>query len=108
MEVHLEAIDTDMKYIKLILAAIFILCLADMPYGFYMLIRFLSMVVFTLYAIKYYQYNKQSLSIVFIALALLFQPFAMITLGRTLWNIVDVVVSLFLCVLWLEENKKHK
>ena len=108
MEVHLEAIDTDMKYIKLILAAIFILCLADMPYGFYMLIRFLSMVVFTLYAIKYYQYNKQSLSIVFIALALLFQPFAMITLGRTLWNIVDVVVSLFLCVLWFKENKKHK
>lgn len=108
MEAHLEAIDIDMKYIKLILAAIFLLCLADMPYGFYMLVRFLSMVVFTLYAIKYYQYGKQNISIVFIVLALLFQPFAMIKLGRMLWNIVDVIVALFLCILWLKENKKFR
>lgn len=105
---HLKAEDTNMKYIKLILAAIFLLCLADMPYGFYMLVRFISMIVFTLYAIKYHQYRKQNLSIVFIALALLFQPFAMITLGRILWNIVDVIVALFLFILWIKENMNHK
>ena len=34
--------------------------------------------------------------ILFIALALLFQPFFKIALGRTIWNIVDVLVAVFL------------
>ena len=38
------------------------------------------------------------MTIVFILLALLFQPFFKVTLGRTLWNIVDVIVGLGLLV----------
>jgi hypothetical protein len=32
--------------------------------------------------------------VVFVILALLFQPFFKIALGRTLWNIVDVIVGI--------------
>ncbi len=35
----------DMKYIYLILAAMLLLCLAPMPYGYYMLVRYVAMVV---------------------------------------------------------------
>ncbi|MGA9211631.1 DUF6804 family protein [Kaistella sp.] len=44
------------------------------------------------------QQNKQTEMFIFIALALLFQPFFKIALGREIWNIVDVVVALGLLV----------
>ena len=55
----------------------------------------------------YWKNDKQPLTIVFIALALLFQPFMKIALGRAMWNIVDVIVALGMITLWwLERNKR--
>jgi len=82
------------KVIKIILAILFFLCLLDMPYGFYELVRFLALVGFAILA---YISNKQEDKtgvIIYIGLALLFQPFFKIALGRVLWNIVDVIVGL--------------
>ncbi|MBP5375388.1 MAG: hypothetical protein J6Y38_03540 [Bacteroidaceae bacterium] len=36
---------------------------------------------------------------------LLFQPFIKIALGRTMWNIVDVIVAILLVWLWIKERK---
>ena len=41
-----------MKYIPLSLAALLLLCLAPMPYGYYQLVRFVSMVVFGVMAVR--------------------------------------------------------
>jgi len=82
------------KVIKIVLAILFFLCLLDMPYGFYELVRFLALVGFAILA---YISNKQEDKtgvIIYIGLALLFQPFFKIALGRVLWNIVDVIVGL--------------
>ena len=85
-----------MKSIKIILSILLLLCLFDMPYGFYQLIRFVALVGFSVLA---YQYRENKIMmLVFISLALLFQPFFKISLGRTLWNIVDVLVALFLLI----------
>ena len=47
--------------------------------------------------------------IVFGALALLFQPFFKIALGRDLWNILDIVTGLFLIIsLFLTEKNTQK
>ena len=97
----------DMKYIKLILSALFLLCLAPMPYGFYSLIRFVAMVAFAIYAYVYYEKKNNELAIAFLSLAILFQPLLPIYLGRMLWNIVDVIVAIFLVVLYFKE-RKHK
>ena len=48
------------------------------------------------------------LSITFGALALLFQPFVKIVLGRGVWDVVDIVVAILLVVLWYKENKKNE
>ena len=93
-----------MKYIKLILSALFLLCLAHMPYGFYSLIRFVAMIAFAIYAYVYYGKKNNKLAIIFVSLAILFQPLLPIYLGRTLWNIVDVIVAIFLVVLYFKEN----
>lgn len=96
-----------MKRLQIILAAMLLLCLAPMPYGYYMLLRWAAMVVFAITAFNYYAENKKELAVTFGALALLFQPFFKLALGRTIWNIVDVIVAVLLIILFSTENKKE-
>lgn len=80
--------------VKIILAVLFFLCLLDMPYGFYQFVRFAGLVGFAILAYQANQKGRQTEMIVYGALALLFQPFFKIALGRQLWNVVDVVVAI--------------
>ena len=95
-----------MKHIYLILAAMMLLCLAPMPYGYFQLVRFVAMIVFGLMAYHYYQNQKMVATWVFGALALLFQPIYKIALGRVVWNVVDVIVALLLIALFVMEWRK--
>lgn len=95
-----------MKYIILILAAMLLLCLAPMPYGYYQLVRFVSMVVFGVMAYRYWNQEKKVLAVTFGALVLLFQPFFKVAIGRTMWNIVDVILAVGLLVLVFGEKKR--
>lgn len=94
------------NFIKIILAIILFLCLADMPYGYYQLVRFVSCFAFTYLAYIASQNQAQTLVILYLGLALLFQPFIKISLGRELWNIVDIIVGLFLIGSLLLKNDK--
>ena len=90
-----------MKALKIIFAVLMLLCLAHIPYGYYQLVRFVAMVVFAIMTYVYYEKEQMPLTITFGALALLFQPFMKIALGRTMWDIVDVVVAgllIYLCI----------
>lgn len=82
------------KIVKIILALLFFLCLADMPYGFYQFVRFAGMVGFVLLAYEANKAGRKTEIIIYGSLALLFQPFFKIALGRQMWNIVDVVVGI--------------
>ena len=100
-----------MKQLYLFLAAMMLLCLAPMPYGYFQLVRFVAMIVFGLMAYHYYQNQKMVATWVFGALALLFQPIYKIALGRVVWNVVDVIVALLLIALfvmeWHKSNKDY-
>lgn len=82
------------KIIKLTMALLLFLCLADMPYGYYQFVRFAGLIGFTILAYQAHQQGNQIEMIVYGGLALLFQPFFKVALGREMWNIVDVVVGL--------------
>ncbi len=73
-----------------------LVCLLDMPYGYYQFIRFVALMGFGYIGYKYYQSEQFNLAYIFFALAVLFQPIFKISLGRELWNIVDVIVAIFL------------
>ena len=60
--------------IKIVLAILLFLCLADMPYGYYQFVRFAGLIGFAILA---YQANQQ---------------------GRQMWNVVDVVVGIGLLI----------
>jgi len=94
--------------LKLIVAIILLLCLADMPYGFYTLVRFVSAFTFAFLSYDYFKSKKDGLGFVFAALALLFQPFFKVALGRTIWNIVDVVVTVGLLYLLISTFKRKR
>lgn len=85
--------------LKLVIAILLLLCLVDMPYGFYTLVRFTSAFAFAYLSYDFFKFKKDGLGFVFAALALLFQPFFKFALGRTIWNIVDVIVAVGLVYL---------
>ena len=95
------------KLIKVILSILFFVCLADMPYGYYQLVRFAGLIGFAVLAHKAYEQNIQSEMIIYICLALLFQPFFKIALGRQIWNIIDFVVGITLIISIFINTKKQ-
>ena len=120
--------------VYIILSVLLLLCLAPMPYGYYQLVRFIAMTVFGVMAWLFYAtrntpglcdkkkkkgyikddsttiLSKVSMAIVFGALALLFQPFLKISLGRTIWNIIDIAVVVLLIWNWCQclREKRNK
>jgi hypothetical protein len=93
--------------IKVVLAILFFLCLADMPYGLYQFVRFAAMIGFAYLAYSANQQTNKNEVFIYIALAILFQPIFKIALGRTIWNIVDVIVGIGL-LLSIFQNKNKK
>ena len=91
--------------IKIVLSIFFLVCLVDMPYGYYELVRFVAVIGFVTLAANAYKENNQTEMIIYIGLALLFQPMLKIALGRTLWNVVDVIVAVGLLVSILKTKK---
>jgi hypothetical protein len=94
------------KAIKVILAILFFICLLKMPYGYYQFVRFAALVGFAILAYISSQEKRQVEVIIYIGLAMLFQPFAKIALGRELWNIVDFIVGIaLLASIFIPSNK---
>lgn len=79
------------KQIKIILAALLLLCLLNMPYGYFQFVRFSAMIGFAYLA---YSASKKNEMLIYIGLAILFQPFFKIAMGRTIWNILDLTVAI--------------
>ena len=84
--------------IKIILSVLFFLCLLEMPYGYYQLVRFAALIGFALLAYNSNEQGHKTEVIIYVCLAILFQPLVKIALGSQLWNIIDVVVGIGLIV----------
>ena len=122
--------------IKIALAILLFVCLLDMPYGYYQLVRFIALFGFSILAYRSYEkeyktemiiyggfialisfvilaykaYNnvKNMEVIIYSGLALLFQPIIKIALGREIWNVVDVIVGIGLILSIFLKNKNGR
>ena len=83
--------------IKIILSILLLVCLFDMPYGYYQFVRFIGMISFGLLAFDKNQKN-QTWFVIWISSAILINPFLKIALGRDIWNIIDVLWVILLVV----------
>jgi hypothetical protein len=88
-----------MKLLHYLLAILLFACLLNLPYGYYQFVRWAATVGFAVLAYDYHERGEVKIAIVFVGLALLFQPLLKVALGREIWNVVDVVVGLALIYL---------
>jgi hypothetical protein len=95
------------KNIKIVLGILMFGCLLDMPYGYYQFVRFTALIGFVVLAYQANQKKKQTETIVYGVLALLFQPFFKVSLGRDIWNVLDVILGIGL-LLSLFKKKKNE
>ena len=80
-----------------------------MPYGFYQFVRFAGLIGFAILAYQANQQGRQTEMIIYGGLALLFQPFFKVALGRQMWNILDVIVGLgLLASIFLRPKTENK
>jgi hypothetical protein len=94
-------------FIKIILAILFLGCLFHFPYSYFQLVRFLGMVGFAVLAFEQYKKN-QVYFVLWLSSAILINPIFKIALGRTIWNIVDVIWAILLIasIFMHEKDKK--
>lgn len=97
------------KITKIVLAVILLLCLFHFPYGYYQFVRIAAMLGFAYLAYNSLTNGKKVFGVLFIFFAILFQPMYKIALGRTLWNIVDVIAAVFIIItIFIEKNETKK
>lgn len=87
------------ELIYIILAVFLLLCLGKMSYGFYQFVRFLAFAGFSYLAYLQHKFNETDRMFLFGILALLFQPFFPIALGKTMWTTIDVIIAGYLIYL---------
>ena len=95
------------KTVKVILAILFFLCLLDMPYGFYQLVRFAALVGFAVLAYRANEEERKTEMIVYVCLAILFQPCCIFSKKNSLSLVKVHPASLALCVKKRIHNKIH-
>ncbi len=92
---------------KIVLAILFVICLADMPYGYFQFVRFLGMVGFAFLAFNEYEKENKGWMVFYIVSAILINPIFKISLGRELWNIIDIIWAIiFVGTVIFDRNKQ--
>jgi hypothetical protein len=86
------------RVIKVGLAMLLLGCLADMSYGYYQLVRFIGMISFGVLAFQERNRGSDGFFIFWLGSAILINPIFKISLGRELWNIVDVIWAVILLI----------
>lgn len=90
-----------------IVAVLLLLCLLHMPYGFYVLVRIIATLAFCFFAYVAKLYRRGWRRIIFLVLAIIFQPIIKFPLGREIWNILDVCVAAYLLFLILFTSRDY-
>ena len=93
------------NFLKILLAILLLCCLLKMPYSYFQIVRFVGMTIFIILAYLDKDKTNKTFMIIWICSALLMNPFIKVALGRTIWNIVDVVLAILLVMTILLESK---
>ena len=78
-----------------------------MPYGYFQFVRFAAFIGFAIFAFQSNEQGNKTEAFISGVLTLLFQPFFKVSLGRQLWNIVDVIVGIGLIASLVKIGKKN-
>lgn len=88
-------------------ALLMVLAVIDFPYGYYQLLRFIGFFAFGIAAYISFSAGQKTIPFVLGFMAIAFNPFIKIHLGREFWMIVDVIAGIGLA-LWTMSFYKTK
>lgn len=100
------------RLLWLVPAAMLVIALAPLPYGYYTLLRVVVCVCAGVIAYQSYQHSKGKISAWFVGLvgvALLFNPIIPVYLTREIWTPLDLAIAAFLVAhMWFERDGKNR
>ncbi|MCS7035362.1 MAG: hypothetical protein RMJ33_01645 [Saprospiraceae bacterium] len=91
--------------VRVALALLFVGCLADMPYGYFRAVRLLGTVGFIYLAFREKERSNGEMFWFWVSSAVLINPIVKISLGRALWNAVDILWAVVL--VWPLLNRRQ-
>ncbi len=91
--------------IKFSLILALLLCLVDMPYWYFQLVRIFGTIGFAYLSYIDYKGGLKYTPYVFGVAAILLNPIIKISFGREMWNVVDVVLAVLLLMTIILQNK---
>ena len=68
--------------------------IAEWPYGYYILLRWITCITSILVTLQAFEKNINWAKVVFIVIAILFNPLAPIYLSRSTWIPLDIVIAI--------------
>ncbi|MBU0569038.1 hypothetical protein KKC52_13465 [bacterium] len=96
--------------IRLIPLMMLLWALADNPYGYYILLRWVVCAIFAYCAIRAYQMRSTAWILIFGVNAGIYNPIFPVHLGRSMWVFVNIISSLLIIVSFftLKQNGKQR
>lgn len=93
------------RQLKIGLAFGLILCLLEMPYWYYQLIRIFGTIIFFYFAYTDYTQNIKYTPQTFFVAGVLLNPIIKISFGKIIWNVVDIVLSVIIVLSIVFDSK---
>jgi len=93
------------RWLFLLPALMMLLALADMPYGYYQVLRIVTFLAAGAIAFYAWQHGREGWAIAFAMLAIVFNPLIPVALERDNWAVVNVVAAVGLLAGLLASRK---
>ena len=84
----------NMNTIRYIVSAMLLLAIADLPYGYYTILRIIVTIVAGITAFIASEQDNEIWMILFGAIAILFNPIIPIYLDKEIWVVIDIIVAI--------------
>jgi len=79
--------------LKIIAVIMLLLALADNPYWYYRILRYVITGITAYLAYLAYQQGERTWTWIFTIIAILFNPIAPIYLNRGIWSVIDIITA---------------
>lgn len=94
--------------IKVLLIISFVGCLFDMPYGYFQVVRYFATAGFIYLTIDSNKKNEQHWTWIWLVSAFLINPIVKASLGRQLWNLIDILWVIILLISIMKVENKNE
>ncbi len=81
---------------RIVISIMLLLSLFSLPYDYYQILRLFTTTIAAYCAVLAYRQKRDTWIWVFSTIALMFNPFLPVKLGRDLWNVADIIVALIM------------